>query len=394
MALSRIRVTIIVGTRPEVIKLAPLARALNESDWAELTVLSSGQHTDLFQDAARSFGFESQITLDLGLQSRSLAELGSGLLHQISEKLESDRPDLVLVHGDTATALYGSLAAFYLGIPVAHVEAGLRTGNLALPFPEESNRRLIGAIATYHLAPTKSAARNLQREGVESQSILISGNTIVDAVRMIHSRHISDPNWTRANMSSLLEGPLSDVGDGKLALVTLHRRENQDSLIADYLKALFSAAVEHPDWQFVYPVHPSPAVVRVTQEIGAPPPNFNMVPPLDYLSFLHLLSKASLVVSDSGGIQEECAVFRVPILICRDVTERPEVLDSGFGQLVGGSAAALEQMLSTFLTPGSKASGWMNDTPAVPDLTGEFGDGHSSELISEWLRQQLVSASS
>lgn len=394
MARSRLKVTIIVGTRPEVIKFAPLARVLKDSDWAELTVLSSGQHTDLFQDAARSFDFESQVSLDLGLKSRSLAELGSGLLHLISERLDSNRPDLVLVHGDTATALYGSLAAFYLGIPVAHVEAGLRTGNLALPFPEESNRKLIGAIATYHLAPTKSAARSLQREGVDSRAILISGNTIVDAVRMIHSRHISDPNWTRANMSALLEGPLSGVGDGKLALVTLHRRENQESLISDYLKVLFSAAADHPEWQFVYPVHPSPAVVRVTQSIGTPPLNFSMVPPLDYLSFLHLLSKASLVVSDSGGIQEECTVFKVPILICRDVTERPEVLDSGFGQLVGGNAAALEQLLATFLARESKAGGWRENTPATPDLTGEFGAGYASELISDWLRQQLVATSS
>lgn len=363
------------GTRPEIIKLAPVIRAIERrlDTWRSITV-SSSQHTDLLQPFIREF----DISIDHDLAVMTHGQTPTGVLGRVIEAIEplllADRPDLVLVQGDTTTAIAGALAAFYTRIPVAHVEAGLRTGNRYSPFPEEINRRLITQIADLHFAATQDNVEILLAEGVHKKSIALTGNPVIDALQHILARSTASPS-----LSKLLDS----ITDKRLIVLTAHRRENFGQVMTSHLRALRRFVGRHQDVELVFPVHPNPSVRAVVDAEFTGAERIHCIEPLEYADFLHLLSRAWLVVSDSGGVQEEAPSLGKPLLILRDTTERPEVLDCGVGRLVGHSGERLEEMLETSLIDNA----WFE---AVSTTENPFGKGDAGEKIASAIMQFLA----
>ncbi|MDP3167077.1 MAG: UDP-N-acetylglucosamine 2-epimerase (non-hydrolyzing), partial [Hydrogenophaga sp.] len=329
------------GTRPEIIKLAPVIWAIERShDTLRSINVSSSQHTDLL----RPFIHELDISIDHDLAVMTPGQTPSAVLARVLEALEplllTERPDLVLVQGDTTTAIAGALAAFYARIPVAHVEAGLRTGNRHSPFPEEMNRRLITQLADLHFAATPKNVEVLLSEGVQKKSIVLTGNPVVDALQHILARSPASSSFSKF---------LDSFAGKRLIVLTTHRRENFGQVMSSHLKALRRFVGRHQDVELVFPVHPNPSVRAVVDTEFTGAERIHCIDPLKYDDFLHLLSRAWLVISDSGGVQEEVPSLGKPLLILRDTTERPEVLDCGIGRLVGHSGERLEEMLEAAL---------------------------------------------
>ncbi len=363
------------GTRPEIIKLAPVIRTIERrlDTWRSITV-SSSQHTDLLQPFIREF----DISIDHDLAVMTPGQTPNKVLGRVIEAIEplllADRPDLVLVQGDTTTAIAGALAAFYTRIPVAHVEAGLRTGNRYSPFPEEVNRRLITQIADLHFAATQDNVEILLAEGVHKKSIVLTGNPVIDALQHILARSTASPS-----LSKLLDS----IANKRLIVLTAHRRENFGQVMTSHLRALRRFVGRHQDVELVFPVHPNPSVRAVVDAEFTGAERIHCIEPLEYADFLHLLSRAWLVVSDSGGVQEEAPSLGKPLLILRDTTERPEVLDCGVGRLVGHSGERLEEMLETSLIDNA----WFE---AVSTTENPFGKGDAGEKIASAITQFLA----
>ncbi|MEY2450433.1 MAG: hypothetical protein QOD92_7 [Acidimicrobiaceae bacterium] len=322
------RVLVIIGTRPEAIKLGPVVQELRTRRDLETTVVVTGQHREMVDPVLDLFGIVPAADLALLAERQGLAAITTRALTGLDELLEDDPPDALIVQGDTTTAFAGALAALYHRVPVAHVEAGLRTGNWLSPYPEESNRKLIGQLASLHLAPTPRAADNLRREGVADEHIVVTGNTIIDALRWAID-HAPAPTDRR------LVAVESDPRP--LVLFTVHRREAWDEGLANAATALATIAREC-DVLIVAPLHPNPIVQDAVLPALAGLDNVVVVEPLDYLAFSRLLQRARLVLTDSGGIQEEAPSLGVPVLVLRDVTERPEAVDAGAALVVGTDA--------------------------------------------------------
>ncbi|SDY65599.1 UDP-N-acetylglucosamine 2-epimerase (non-hydrolysing) [Amycolatopsis xylanica] len=324
-------VLLLIGTRPEAIKLAPVARALGDHPVLRSLLVHSGQHEGMVEQALMPFGVAIDAWLDLPPRaSGGQAELVSGLLPAIDRTLDRHRPAAVVVQGDTTTALAGALAAFWRGIPVVHLEAGLRTNDLESPFPEEGNRQMVSRIAALHLAPTRQAAEALRDEGVPSPRIVVTGNTVVDAVRAIAARDLPAANSALA----LLEMEVAEAGE-RLVLVTSHRRESWGEPLERTLAAVRRIVREHEDVQVLFPVHPNPSV-RAQVEAGlAGLERVTVTGPLGYPDLVRALRLAALVLTDSGGIQEEAPTFGTPVLVLRESTERREAVDAGHAWLVG-----------------------------------------------------------
>jgi len=362
------KVLVCFGTRPELIKFAPMIRAL-EKRGAGLVTVNSGQHTDLLQPLFELFGIRPDYNLDVMRAGQSLNALGSRLLEQIDPVMEAEKPDLVLVQGDTATAVMGSLSAFNRRIPVGHLEAGLRSGNPLSPFPEEMNRRLVGQIAAYHFAATERNRRTLLDEGVHTDSIHLVGNTVVDALRQTLST--TKPGETVAEMQQWAAGK-------RLVLVTTHRRENFGETMSQHLRALRDFIESQPDLCMIFPVHPNPNVrAAVAAELDHHP-RIRLTDPMGYRDFVHLLGDAWLIVSDSGGIQEEATALGKPMIVLRENTERPEAVECGVARLVGESPERLREMLHTSLTDAA----WFKNASRARDV---FGDGTTGERITDIL---------
>lgn len=365
------------GTRPEIIKLAPVIRALEGriGTWRSVNV-SSSQHTDLL----RPFAEQLQIRIDHDLRVMTPGQTPSEVLGKVvlgmSEPLKVEKPDIVLVQGDTTTALAGALAAFYARIPVGHVEAGLRTGNVLSPFPEEANRQLITRIADIHFAATRQNVRTLEQEGVPAKRIVLTGNPVVDSVT--HVKATSAP-------SPALAALLKKLQDSRVLVLTTHRRENFGGTMRSHLRAIRRVVERHPDLAVVFPVHPNPAVREVTDAELAGAPRIHCVEPMGYSDFIQLLSSAWLIASDSGGIQEEAPSLGKPVLILRDTTERPEVVDCGIGRLVGHSGQRLEAMLEDAIADDA----WGQAAQSIPN---PFGQGDAGERIVRALEAFLGSA--
>jgi UDP-N-acetylglucosamine 2-epimerase (non-hydrolysing) len=365
------------GTRPEIIKLAPVVWALEEraSRLRNVNVCSS-QHTDLLRPFVAELGIRIDEDLAVMTPGQTLAEVLAKVSGAMGRLIDAVRPDLVLVQGDTTTAIGGAIAAFYARVPVGHVEAGLRTMNRYSPFPEEMNRRLITRIADLHFAATPGNVSTLLSEGVSRESIHLTGNPVVDALKKV------------LDASSPSEG-LSDVlrqTTGKrLIVLTTHRRENFGTVMREHLRALRRFSARHPEVALVFPVHPNPAVREaVAAEFGGLA-NVHCIAPLDYNDFLQLLSRCWLIVSDSGGVQEEAPSLGKPLLVLRDTTERPEVLDSGIGRLVGHSGERLEALLEEALED--------IDWPArIARIGNPFGDGTAGAHIVDAVERFLGSA--
>ena len=363
------------GTRPEIIKLAPVIWAIERShDTLRSINVSSSQHTDLL----RPFIHELDIGIDHDLAVMMPGQTPNAVLARVLEALEplllAERPDLVLVQGDTTTAIAGALAAFYARIPVAHVEAGLRTGNRHSPFPEEMNRRLITQLADLHFAATPKNVEILLSEGVQKKSIVLTGNPVVDALQHILARSPASSSFSKF---------LDSFAGKRLIVLTTHRRENFGQVMSSHLKALRRFVGRHQDVELVFPVHPNPSVRAVVDAEFTGAERIHCVDPLKYDDFLHLLSRAWLVISDSGGVQEEAPSLGKPLLILRDTTERPEVIDCGIGRLVGHSGERLEEMLEATLLDKS----WFDTANTTEN---PFGKGNAGEQIASAVVQFLT----
>ena len=369
----------IFGTRPEAIKMAPLVLALAADDRFEAKVCVTGQHREMLDQVLGLFAITPDFDLNIMKPGQDLTDVTTAILQGLKPVLSEFKPDIVLVHGDTATTLAASLAAYYQQIPVAHVEAGLRTGNLYSPWPEEGNRKLTGALATLNFAPTDTSQSNLLREGISQGNIIVTGNTVIDALLDVVKRLDQDPALlAQASAPAEFLDP-----SRKLILVTGHRRESFGDGFERICHALIEVAQQHPEVDIVYPVHLNPnvrePVNRLLNGIG----NIYLIAPLDYLPFVHMMSRAHIILTDSGGIQEEAPSLGKPVLVMRDTTERPEAVTAGTVKLVGTHTVDIVRELNRLLL----------DTAAYQAMSyahNPYGDGNACQRILEALLDKVA----
>lgn len=380
-------ILVFMGTRPEAIKLAPVVAALRETRDFRCTVVATGQHKEMFQQVAETFGLEVDADLDIMRPNQTLAGLTARLMDGIDGWLETAQPDMALVQGDTTTVLSASLACFYRRIPIGHVEAGLRTGNIWSPFPEEVNRRLASPLMALHFAPTEAARAALLRESVAEDTVLVTGNTVIDALRIEVAKQAGDPAL-RAGIDATLGREIGeDWAEVPMVLITGHRRENFGDGIEQICAAIATLAARFPDHRFVYPVHLNPNVlVHVNRLLGGLP-NVRLIPPQGYRTFVALMAHCRLVLTDSGGVQEEAPWLGKPVLVMRDTTERPEGVAAGTALLTGPKAHAIVDHATRLLTDQASYQ-------AMANATSPYGDGYASERIVERIRQYFAKATS
>lgn len=378
------RIFVVLGTRPEAIKLAPLILAIRESDWAMPIVCNTSQHREMSAQVLKLFDIVPDVDLDVMRAGQTLTDVSTAILSRIEPPLMQQLPDWVVVQGDTMTTFAATLAAYYQRIPVAHVEAGLRTGNIYAPWPEEMNRRLVSEIATLHFPPTDVSRDNLTREGHAANTITVTGNTGIDALKILVRRLSDDPALQRSANQSLTAAGVP-LRSRPLVLITGHRRESFGHGFESICAAVSSLARQYADHDFVYPVHPNPSVRKtVYQRLGGNlHNNVFLVPPLEYLPFVQLMSKATLILTDSGGVQEEAPSMGKRVIVLRDVTERAEGLTSGLVRLTGTSAQAIVEAANAALT----GTWYGND-----DGQDIYGDGYASQRILTILREWPVSS--
>ncbi len=362
------KVMVVFGTRPEAIKMAPVVQALRESA-LDCQVAVTAQHREMLDQVLALFQIEPDYDLNLMQAGQTLSDITTRALNGLGEVFQNAKPDLVLVHGDTTTTFVAALAAFYAHIPVGHVEAGLRTGNKYSPFPEEMNRKLAGALTDLHFAPTETAKKNLLREGVAEDKIFVTGNTVIDALL----------TTVRAEYQ-FLDPELSQImlkQHGKrMILVTTHRRENLGEPMRQIYRGLASVLEEFPDTFVVFPVHKNPSVRQVVNEVLGHNSRVHLIEPMDYEPFVNLMAKASVIMTDSGGIQEEAPSLGIPVLVVRDTTERPEAVEAGTVSLVGTSYEKVVEKLSHLL---SNQEAYHQMAHAI----NPYGDGKASERIAK-----------
>ena len=334
-------ILLVFGTRPEAIKMAPLVKEFQKYPETFKTIVCvTGQHREMLDQVLRIFDIQPDYDLNIMKQGQDLYDVTARVLTGMREVLKETQPDIVLVHGDTTTSTAAALAAYYQQIPVGHVEAGLRTHNIYSPWPEEMNRQITGRIATYHFAPTSLSKDNLLQEGVSEERIIVTGNTVIDALYMVVEK-IKNDGILSCELEKVLKASGYDIGrlsDGrKLFLITGHRRENFGDGFISMCKAIKSLSEKYPEVDFVYPMHLNPNVRKPIYEVFGESQRANLffIEPLEYLSFVYLMEKSAIVLTDSGGIQEEAPGLGKPVLVMRDTTERPEALEAGTVKLVG-----------------------------------------------------------
>lgn len=370
------KVLTVIGTRPEAIKMAPLLVRLSSSQGIQSQLCVTAQHREMLDQVLDVFGVVPDFDLNLMRAGQTLVDVTSGVLQGVYRVLQESRPNIVLVHGDTATTLASSLAAYYSRIPVGHVEAGLRTGDLYAPWPEEANRKLTAGIAELHFAPTQLARENLVAEGFSPSKVFITGNTVIDALNDAIAILNESPNLTR-NIEERFN--FLDASQ-RVVLVTGHRRENFGDGFDRITQALRMLAESFSDVQFVYPVHLNPNVLRpVTEALGSLR-NFHLISPLEYLPFVWMMRRASLILTDSGGIQEEAPALGKRVLVMREVTERPEALTSGLVSLVGTDVSKIVVEATAVLQGGIESRA----------VCSPYGDGKACDRIIEQIRQHGI----
>ena len=344
------RVLSVFGTRPEAIKMAPVVLALAEADDIDARVCVTAQHRQMLDQVLGLFNIRPDYDLDVMLQGQDLFDVTARSLLGLRDVLRKDKPDLVLVQGDTTTCFAAALAAFYEQIPVGHIEAGLRTGDLAAPFPEEGNRSLVSRITNYHFPPTEGSRQNLLDEGVSDDRIWVTGNTVIDALLMVRDKLLSrsHAHWVEC-FGQDLYACVTDAAR-RVVLVTGHRRENFGQGFIDLCSAIRDVAVGHPDWDLVYPVHLNPNVQKPVFDILGGHDNIHLIEPQDYEPFVWLMDQSDMILTDSGGIQEEAPSLGKPVLVMRDVTERPEAVEAGTVRLVGTDREAIRSGVENLLT--------------------------------------------
>lgn len=357
------KIVMVIGTRPEAIKLCPVARELTRREEAELRVCLTGQHPSMVKETLALFSVRADYDLALGRQGQDLFDITDGVLMGMRRVLREERPDWIMVHGDTASAFAAALAAYYEGIPICHVEAGLRTYNLSSPFPEEWNRRAVGLLAHRHFAPTKSAKANLLREGVAEDRITVTGNTGIDALSVTVRQEFTHPD-------------LDWAAGSRLILLTAHRRESLGEPMREAFHGIRRAVEEREDVKLLYPMHPNPAVREVAREVLEDCPRIRLTEPLDVIDFHNILARCCLVLTDSGGIQEEAAALNKPLLVLRNTTERPEGLEAGCMRLIGTSEGSVLRGVRELLSNNALYH-------VMANAPNPFGDGFASLRIAE-----------
>lgn len=373
------KVLTVFGTRPEAIKMAPLVHALAKDAHFETKVCVTAQHREMLDQVLNLFSIVPDYDLNIMSPGQGLTEITCRILEGLKPVLESFKPDVVLVHGDTTTTAAASLAAFYQRIPVGHVEAGLRTGNLYSPWPEEANRTLTGHLAMYHFAPTETSRQNLLKENIADPRIFVTGNTVIDALFWVRDRVLSDETL-RADLSQRY--PFLTNGK-KMILVTGHRRESFGRGFEHICHALAEIAGSHPDVQIVYPVHLNPNVSEPVNRILGHVKNVILIEPQDYLPFVWLMNHAWLILTDSGGIQEEAPSLGKPVLVMREATERPEAIDAGTVRLVGTDSRRIVEEVSRLLHDDEEYQ-------AMSRAHNPYGDGKACERILSALKNNQV----
>ncbi|MFZ6687237.1 non-hydrolyzing UDP-N-acetylglucosamine 2-epimerase [Undibacterium sp. SXout11W] len=363
------KILCVVGTRPEAIKMAPVILALQAEKQFDVRVLATAQHRQMLDQVLDFFGIKADIDLDLMRPNQTLSALTSRLLMEMDTVLNNEKPDVVLVQGDTTTVMSVALSCFYHRIPIGHVEAGLRTWDMQNPFPEEANRVIAGCLAKWHFAPTESSRQNLLKEGVADADITVTGNTVIDALLMTAAKD--------------LELGLEIDENKRMVLITSHRRENFGEPFKNICRALQTLATNNPDVQFLYPVHPNPNVKDVAYEMLATIDNIKLCAPLDYAPFVAAMKRAYLIISDSGGVQEEAPALGKPVLVLRDETERPEAVDQGVVKLVGPNYDAIVKEAQILLDDE-------NAYKAMARGVSPYGDGQGSKRIVDILKNHFA----
>lgn len=367
----------VFGTRPEAIKMAPLVKACEQRPNLESRVCVTAQHREMLDQVLELFEIVPDYDLDLMTPGQTLNEVSSAILLKLKPILDEYKPDLLLVHGDTATTFAASLAAYYEKIDVGHVEAGLRTGNMYSPWPEEINRKLTGSIARFHFAPTSVSQKNLMREGISEDKICITGNTVIDALLSVRKLIDADVGLTQKLTSRFKKIDFSK----KLILVTGHRRENFGAGFEAICSALASLAEKRPDVEIIYPVHLNPNVQIPVKKYLSDHDNIHLIDPVDYLPFIYLMMKSYIILTDSGGIQEEAPSLGKPVLVMRDTTERPEAQAAGTVKLVGTNTARVLKEVTELL-----------DDPVAYNrmsyATNPYGIGNASQTILSFIEEQ------
>ena len=379
------KILLVFGTRPEAIKMAPLVKKLQAMPEAFQTVVCvTGQHREMLDQVLRLFEITPDFDLNIMKPNQDLYDITSRILLGMRDVLREVQPDIVLVHGDTTTSMAAALAAFYQQIPVGHVEAGLRTGNIYSPWPEEMNRLMTGRIASVHFSPTPLAMQNLLNEHVAEEKIIVTGNTVIDALQMVVERLNSDTALAAEVKKTVLTmGYNVDrlCEDRQLALITGHRRENFGEGFLNICHAIKNLAAKYPQVDFVYPMHLNPNVRKPVLEIlGEGAANVFLIEPLDYLPFVYMMQHSTLILTDSGGVQEEAPGLGKPVLVMRDTTERPEAVEAGTVLLVGTNREKIEQGVSMLL---DDADCYRRMSEAV----NPYGDGLACERIVNRLRE-------
>lgn len=374
------KILLVFGTRPEAIKMAPLVKALQkDSEHFETKICVTAQHRQMLDQVLEVFDIVPEYDLNIMAPNQDLYDITSRVLLGLRGVLDDFAPDIVLVHGDTTTSMAAALAAFYRQIPVGHVEAGLRTYNMLSPWPEEMNRQVTDRMCTYYFAPTEKSRQNLLRENVDATKIHVTGNTVIDALLMA-----VDIIEKKPHIKTAIEDELRDkgyaMGNRPYILVTGHRRENFGEGFLNICKAIRQIAEEHPEMDIVYPVHLNPNVQKPVYELLSGTPNIYLVKPLDYLPFVYAMQHSTLLLTDSGGVQEEAPSLGKPVLVMRETTERPEAVEAGTVRLVGTDVAAIVGNVQELL-----------HDPEVYRKMSEsynpYGDGHACERIVDALRK-------
>jgi UDP-N-acetylglucosamine 2-epimerase (non-hydrolysing) len=374
-----VKVLTVFGTRPEAIKMAPLVHALANDEAFDARLCVTAQHREMLDQVLRLFALKPDYDLDIMRPEQGLTEITSRILEGLKQVFAEFRPDVVLVHGDTTTTLAASLAAFYHRIPVGHVEAGLRTGDLYSPWPEEANRKLTGHLATWHFTPTENSRQNLLRENLPDSRIFVTGNTVIDALLWVRDRILSD----RQHYDDLAARyPFLDASK-KMILVTGHSRESFGGGFERICSALAKLALQHPEVQIVYPVHLNPNVSEPVNRILSGIDNIVLIDPQEYLPFVWLMHRAWLILTDSGGIQEEAPSLGKPVLVMRETTERPEAVAAGTVRLVGTDEEKIVAEVNHLLT---HEEAWQTMSRAH----NPYGDGHACARILQALKNNRV----
>lgn len=357
--MPRRKLMVVIGTRPEAIKLAPVVLAIQDSDWAKCELVLTGQHKELIDPLIQQFELPVRHNLQSMRHNQALAPVTARILEGLDKLVETSRPDVIIGQGDTVSVLAASMVAFFRQIPFAHVEAGLRTGNLHLPFPEEMNRVLTSRMTRWHFAPTEMARDHLLNEGVPLSDICVTGNTVIDALQMTLRQPM----------------PALPCREGReFILVTAHRRENHGQPMQDICGAVAALAARHPELDFIYPVHPNPRVREVAHALLSGHPNVLLIEPCDYPVFCHLMNRSRLILSDSGGVQEEAPALGKPVLVLRQETERPEAVQWGCNRLVGTDGSTIIRAVESLLSDPQ-------DYAKMAGAGSPYGDGLAAQRV-------------